>query len=138
MACRSILFADDDVMTQWTMTEYLTEAGFEVTSACRGSEAMAQIKRGADFDVLLAEIDLPDGVSGLHLAQRWRERLGDRPVILMGVNGCIPLGHLGLRDIFLEKPFTPDRLLQTILVAIDEAHYRPFPRLPSWPAHHFH
>ena len=138
MSYRSILLVDDDVMTQWTMTDVLTNAGFDVTSACRGGEAMAQIKQDAEFDVLLTEIDLPDGVSGLQLAQRWRERLGTRPVIFMGVNGCIPLGHLGLREIFFEKPFAPDRLLETILAAIDEAHYRSFARMALGPVHHFH
>lgn len=138
MPYRSILFVDDDVITQWTMTDVLTDAGFDVTSACRGIEAMAHIKQDAEFDVLLTEIDLPDGVSGLQLAQRWRQRLGPRPVIFMGMNGCIPLGQLGWHEIFVEKPFAPDRLLETILAAIDEAHYRSFARLASRPVDHLH
>ena len=138
MSFRSILFVDDDVMTQWTMTDVLTNAGFDVTSACRGKEAMAQITRDAEFDALLTEIDLPDGVSGLHLVQRWRERLGTRPVIVIGANGCATLGHLGLRETFVEKPFAPDRLLKSILAAIDEAPYGSIARMPSWPVHHVH
>ena len=138
MSYRSILFVDDDVMTQWTMTEVLTNAGFDVTSACRGKEAMAQITRDAEFDALVTEIDLPDGVSGLRLVQRWRERLGTRPVILIGATGCVPLGHLGLREIFVEKPFAPDQLLKSILGAIDEAHYCSMAQIPSWPVHHVH
>ena len=138
MSYRSILFVDDDVMTQWTMTDVLTNAGFDVTSACRGQEAMAQITRDADFDALLTEIDLPDGVSGLQLVQRWRDRLGPRPVILIGANGCVPPGLLGLREIFVEKPFAPDQLLESILAAIDEANYRSVAQMPSWPMRHVH
>ncbi len=138
MPYRSILFADDDVVTQWTMTDLLTDAGFDVTSVCRGSEAMALIEEEAEFDVLLTEIDLPDGVGGLQVAQRWRERLGSRPVILIGASGCMPLGQFGLRDVFFEKPFSPDQLLRAMLAAIDEAHYRPFAQPNSWPVHHLH
>ena len=138
MVYRSILFVDDDVMTQWTMTDVLTQAGFDVTSACRGHEALRMIELDGDFDLLLTEIDLPDRFDGLQLAQRWRERLVGRPVIFMGLSGCLPLGQLGRRDIFFEKPFEPRRLLQTIVSAIDDAPYRPFTRATPYPTHHFH
>ena len=138
MAYRSILFADDDVITQWTMTDLLTEAGFEVSSVCRGSEALALIERDAEFDLLLTEIDLPDGCDGLRVARHWRERLINRPVIFLGMSGCIPLGYLGSQDIFFEKPFDSRRLLRSIVTAIDDAQYRPLSPAASWPSHHSH
>ena len=138
MAYRSILFVDDDVMTQWTMTDVLTSAGFDVSSVCRGADALALIEQDAEFDLLLTELDLPDGFGGLQLAQHWRHRLPNRPVIFIGASGCVPLGHLGLRDIFFEKPFDAGRLLRTIVTAIDDAQRHPFARATSWPVHHVH
>ena len=138
MAYRSILFVDDDVMTQWTMTDVLTDAGFDVSSVCRGADALALIGRDAEFDVLLTELDLPDGLNGLQLASQWRQRLPNRPVIFIGGAGSLPLGHLRTNDIFFEKPFHTGRLLEAIVTAIDDAHYRPLLRTPSWPMHHVH
>ena len=36
MTRKQVLFADDDVLTQWIMTEVLTGVGYGVVSACRG------------------------------------------------------------------------------------------------------
>ncbi len=138
MAYRSILFVDDDVMTQWTMTDVLTDAGFDVSSVCRGADALALMGRDAEFDVLLTELDLPDGLTGLQLAYQWRQRLSNRPVIFIGGAGSFPLGQLGTGDMFFEKPFHTGRLLEAIVTAIDDARYRPLLRTPCWPVHQVH
>ena len=59
-----ILFVDDDVLTQWSLTEVLDQAGYSVTSACRAEEAIRLIGSGGGFDVLLTDVALPDQMTG--------------------------------------------------------------------------
>ena len=138
MAYGSILFVDDDVLTQWVMTEALTKAGYEVTSVCHCADAVAMLSADAEFDLLLTEIDLPEGADGVRLGEHWGRTLLRRPVIYTGVTAGLALGRLGSRDIFLEKPFSSGRLLRTIGSAIADAHYLPMSSFSPRRCSHVH
>lgn len=126
MPSRHILFADDDVLTQWIMTDALTEAGFAVTNACRGMEATALLDGAADFDLLLADVDLPDNMNGHALGDLWLATLPGRPLIYTG-KSCGPVVRmLGHHEHFLEKPFDIATLLHLVEWALEDASFRPF------------
>ncbi len=126
MPSRHILFADDDVLTQWIMTDVLTQAGFVVTSACRGVEASRLLDAVSDFDLLLTEVDLPDNVNGHALADLWQTVRPGHPVIYTGAKHGSVVRMLDPHEHFLEKPFDADRLLRLVDWALEDASFRPF------------
>ena len=120
---RTILFVDDDVLTQWIMAEALAEAEFDVTSACRGIDACLMLDSTHGFDLLITDTDLPDRLSGSDLARLWHETTPSRPVLYIGNEHQGAVRHLGRHETFLAKPFTPDMLLQAVEFALEEAAY---------------
>ncbi len=134
----SILFADDDVLTQWTMTEVLAEAGFDVTSACRGAEAFSLLGDMPELDLLITDVDLPDNVSGIDVGHVWRRQRPGRPVIYIGTSRHPATRRLEAHETFLCKPFTPATLLSTIATALEEAVLHPAVPAPIRPTCHVH
>lgn len=138
MARQCILFVDDDVLTQWVMTEVLVHGGFDVVSACRGTEAVDLLAEAAGFDLMLSDVDLADGVSGTWLGDHWRRALPNRPVIYMGYDHSRMAGVLEPHESFLHKPFDAARLLQCIDTALEDAALRAFLPAPFRRSHHVH
>ena len=111
----TILFVDDDVLTQWVMTEVLTDAGFVVKSACRGEEAlelMAESEPGS-FDALVTDVTLYDGVSGMEVARRWRRLYPGRPVIFISSSEVLD-SEMRHNEAYLARPFTASALLHLL------------------------
>ena len=121
MISRTVLLVDDDVITQWVMAEALTEAGCDVVSACRGAEASTLLTEHNGYDLLVTDIDLPDGLTGIDLAHLWRQAMPGRPILFIATKRQAAVQHLGQNEWFLAKPFTPDMLLDAVELALHEA-----------------
>ncbi len=115
-----ILFVDDDVLAQWTLTETLHQAGFVVTSVCRAADALQLLQSSADFDILLTDVALPDSVSGVELADSWRRVYPKRPVIYLTYLPRAAVGSLEEGEAFIQKPCFGDALLEVIDEVLDE------------------
>src|SRR5205814_1241912 len=63
-----ILIVDDEPLIRQTLTEYLTQEGFAVTSCGDGEEAVARAAE-RPFDVALCDVQMP-GLDGLELLER--------------------------------------------------------------------
>src|ERR1700759_4782088 len=77
----SILLVDDDAHILDTAKDNLEEAGFEVTTAANGAQALALLEKQL-FNVAVVDFQLPD-TTGLELARKVRERNDFSYVILM-------------------------------------------------------
>jgi two-component system cell cycle response regulator CpdR len=64
-----ILLADDDDVMRDFLTRALTRAGYDVESVDRGTTALALIRGGERFDLLLTDIVMPE-LDGIELAQK--------------------------------------------------------------------
>ena len=75
---------------------------------------------------IVCDVRLPD-MSGLELQAELQKRKSAVPVVLITGHGDISMAvsavKAGAHD-FLEKPFSPDRLIETIKAAIDKTHNR--------------
>jgi CheY-like chemotaxis protein len=138
MTRQCILFVDDDVWTQWVMTEVLTQSGYDVVSACRGIEAIALLEDAPAFDLLLTDVDLPDSVSAAELCEHWHHALPDCPIVYMGTANGRMSGLLNPHETFLQKPFGADRLLETIDAVLEDAYFKPFLPPMARRIHHVH
>ena len=134
----NILFANDDVLTQWVMVEVLTGAGFTVSSACRGQQVMDMLSDAPDFDIMLIDTALPDSPGGDDVIQRWRNALPGRPIIHTGARRNSLGRPLLANESFLQMPFSAGSLLRIIDAALEEACFRPFLPATIRPNHHVH
>jgi len=73
-AVKRILFADDDRLVLATMAKGLRDAGFAVSTANSGAEAL-ELASESRFDLALLDIRMP-GLSGIETAQQLREKHG--------------------------------------------------------------
>ncbi len=135
MINKAVLFVDDDVLTQWLMTEALADAGYEVTSACRGAEASQLLHAAHGFDLLVTDIDLPDLLSGTDLGRLWEMASTNRPVLYIGTPGHPAVRHLASHEGFLAKPFTPAMLLSAVENVWEEAVFQPARASGQRPCH---
>jgi len=65
---RHLLFVDDSAFFRNMLTPVLTAAGYRVTCANGGAEALDLLGRGRRFDVIVSDIEMP-GMDGFQLAQ---------------------------------------------------------------------
>jgi two-component system CheB/CheR fusion protein len=85
----AILVVEDDPELRDLVEMLLAGEGHTVAAAADGVAALALVAAGAiDPDLILADFNLPNGLNGLQLAARLRERL-DRPVPVIVLTGDI-------------------------------------------------
>ncbi|MDP1615970.1 PAS domain-containing protein [Phenylobacterium sp.] len=82
MAGLRILLVEDDDAVRAVTEGLLSELGCQVETAINGVEALVRVGRGADFDLVLSDIVMPGGVSGVDLARRLRDDHPSLPVVL--------------------------------------------------------
>ncbi len=110
-----VLLVDDEPMVRQATEQWLRMSGFTVTSCDDASSALNHLT--ADFaGILLSDVRMP-GMDGLELMAEARRRVPDLPVILLTGHGDVDMAisamRLGAYD-FIEKPFVPERLVETI------------------------
>lgn len=114
MMTHSILIIDDDAGLIDLLTEYLEEAGFEVSHALDGNRAPDLIGAGQP-DLVILDIMLP-GKDGLEVLRDIRKTT-QVPVIMLTAKGDDTDRIVGLEmgaDDYLPKPFNPRELLARI------------------------
>jgi len=77
----NILVTDDEPATLETLSAALEEMGYRVTTAVKGQEALALIRR-QPFNIVIADIKLPD-ISGLEILEIARELNPETAVIMI-------------------------------------------------------
>jgi two-component system chemotaxis sensor kinase CheA len=80
---REILVADDSVTLRMLVKNILETAGYKVTTAVDGAEALAAL-RAEDFDLLISDIDMPK-LDGIALCSKLRgfAATADLPILLL-------------------------------------------------------
>jgi DNA-binding NtrC family response regulator len=121
-----VLLIDDDALVRQTLADTLADEGIEVDGLANAEDALVLLGAGQVPDVLVADIDLGAGLSGLDLAGIARERHPAVEVVL--ISGASPgrpgQPALGPHERFLRKPFAPSALAEAIraaAAAADEA-----------------
>ncbi len=117
-----ILVADDERHIRALASEILTSAGYAVTTAANGAEAL-QCMEEADFDLVVTDMRMP-GMDGTELHARVCARWPQLQRRMIFVTGDIDGERTGRRlaqgDVrYLEKPFETAALLRTIREVLD-------------------
>jgi signal transduction histidine kinase/CheY-like chemotaxis protein len=80
---RSVLIAEDEAAVRVTLVAMLSRAGYSVTAATSGDEALEIFQADPTFDLLLTDIVMPGRLQGTHLASAVKQLRADVPVIFM-------------------------------------------------------
>lgn len=110
-----VLFVDDDEAMRMAVQQWLMLAGFQVTTCPGAAKALPQISK-AFPGILVTDVKMP-GRDGLDVLSAALERDPDLPVILITGHGDVPLAVEAMRRgayDFIEKPFVPESLAQSV------------------------
>lgn len=115
-----ILFVDDDSAIRSIVDKYLSKAGYKVSLAESGVEALKLLK-DSKFDIVFTDFKMP-GINGIELLSRIKEYSPEIEVIIVTGHGtlesAIKAMKTGSYD-YLQKPFKLD-LLKIIIDRIIE------------------
>ena len=125
-----VLLVDDDVLNQWLVTDCLMAEGFVVMGVCRGADAMRVLNEGYEFDLLLTEFHMPDGMSGFELAEHWRRMQPGRPVIYTGDRPEIAANRMKPDEGFIRRHAPTPDLMDVIHQVMHEANLSMLPVAP--------
>jgi len=111
-----ILLVEDDKEVSALTRELLNELGFSVLHVASPDAALGALANARDIDVVLSDIMMPGGVSGVHLAREIRRRHPDLRVVLTTgyVEAAADVGD-GEFDLLL-KPYTAEALAAALRV----------------------
>lgn len=111
----TVFFVDDEEPMRMAVQQWLTLAGYQVVVWSGPDKALPQISKQFP-GILVSDVKMPgrDGLDFLTLAL---ERDPDLPVILVTGHGDVPLAVEAMRRgayDFIEKPFVPERLAESV------------------------
>ena len=117
-----ILLVEDEFLIRLILSEALTDAGYDVSEAETGDEAVEMIEGEHKFDVLVTDIQMPGATDGIALAEILRARHPGIPVVYMTgrPDAMLKAGRLDEREAFIRKPYGPAEvilIIQRLLLA---------------------
>jgi signal transduction histidine kinase/CheY-like chemotaxis protein len=123
------LFVEDDEMVRDATAGMLESAGVTVEAVSSGAAALEALGAG-EFDLVVTDMAMPGGMTGIDLAREVRTRHPNLPIILFsGYLGQAKQDGVdeteGLIAATLSKPLTLPSLLQAICTAVDSAEPSP-------------
>jgi DNA-binding response OmpR family regulator len=110
-----VLLVDDEVTIRLTLGALLERAGYGVTVADNGEEAVTLLERQA-FDLLLVDMKMP-GMDGVQVIAAARARQPDIAIIVLTGHGSLETAIAGLHyHIFdyLLKTTAPDQVIERV------------------------
>lgn len=114
----TVLVVEDEAALRRLVCTVLRNRGYQVHAAGSGLEALNNWSRRLnEIDLLLTDVVMPDGVAGWELARELRNKKPSLKVIFMSgySSDLASQKEAGDLDIpFLQKPFGPDKLADTV------------------------
>ena len=119
-----ILVVDDDRELRETISEILTDAGFVISAAGSGEEAL-DILGGQTFDLVLLDMIMP-GLGGQEILPLLKRQAPRTRIIMITAFATVENAVAAMRkgaDDYLTKPFKVDELLTAVRRSLEEARF---------------
>lgn len=116
----SILIVDDDRRNREMLAEALSQADFEVDTACDGVEALSKTDT-VPYDAVLSDIRMLP-VSGLDLLDSLRKTLPEMPIVLLTAFGSVDTAIQAMKQgafDYITKPVNLDELVLNMKRAVE-------------------
>ncbi|HWQ11605.1 MAG TPA: response regulator transcription factor [Roseiflexaceae bacterium] len=117
-----VLLVDDEINIRLTLSALLQRAGYDVTTAEGGAEAINLLDRHR-YDLLLVDLKMP-GIDGMQVVAAARARHPDIAIIVLTGHGSLETAIEGMRyDIFdyMLKTSEPAKVVERVRAAL-QAH----------------
>ena len=118
---QTVLFVDDEAAIRDAVQQWLQLSGFDVRLCGSADECLKSLARELP-GVVISDVRMP-GTDGLALLERLQQIDRDLPVIMVTGHGDVPMAVQAMRQgayDFIEKPFTPERLLDSLRRALEK------------------
>ena len=116
------LVIDDEQIVLDSVSRILTEDTYEVDTSLSGRQGLRKALEG-DYDIVLTDIRMPD-IGGMRVLRDIKRAKPALPVLIITgyatVRSAVQAMKLGAAD-YLEKPFTPEQLLNAVRSALEAA-----------------
>lgn len=109
----TLLLVEDEAGLRELVADVLTEFGHDTTVAEDGVMAL-QCLEGRAFDVVISDVSLPGGISGVELAEQVQQRHARTTVILVSGHSRAQLPALPAGVLFLSKPYRVQQLIDLV------------------------
>jgi len=120
-----ILVVDDEEVVRNLLQRTLTEAGYDVTTAADGEEALSAVSQG-EVEVVLLDIKMP-GMSGIEVLGKLTTDWPDICVIVVtavvDTQTAIEALKMEAYD-YITKPFNRDNIVRKVQEAIEKWNYQ--------------
>ena len=120
MRKRRLLFVDDSAFFRNMLTPVMKAAGYHVTAAASGEEALALLETAGGFDVIVSDIEMPN-MDGFQLAEALgaNPRYAHAPIIALTSHASVEMIERGRRAGFRDFVAKFDR--QGLIAALKDA-----------------
>jgi CheY-like chemotaxis protein len=112
----AIPVAEDEVLVRILISDVLQDEGFKVLEAADAREAMRVLEARPDVHVVVTDVEMPPGPSGIELAQQVRERWPYIQVLV--TSGRVFPTQLPEETVFVPKPWTAESLARLVREAV--------------------
>ena len=110
----TIILVEDEALVREISARVLGRAGYTVLEAQDGEEALQMVRRhSAQIDLVITDVVMAK-LGGLELARRVTDERPGLPILLMSGYNAEEMPADDPAIGFLQKPFTPSALLQTV------------------------
>jgi DNA-binding response OmpR family regulator len=118
---QSVLIVDDESMARTMLRLMLVRAGFHVSEAEDGFDALEKVRKSQP-DVVLLDVMMP-GMDGFAVCEQLRSESGtaDLPIIMLSAKTDLDSINKGLRagaTVYLTKPISPEELTRHVKEAL--------------------
>jgi DNA-binding NtrC family response regulator len=115
---RLLLVEDDDEVAEAT-AELLGAIGFRVVRVRDGNAALAALDHNPTIELVMSDIVMPGGMSGLELARTLREHRPELPVVMATGYSQYALQVVKEGFALVEKPYRSDVLAASLRAAVE-------------------
>jgi CheY-like chemotaxis protein len=109
-----VLVVEDDGLINMMVGDELQREGYEVVSAYNADEAIEILECRDDIHLLFTDVDMPGSPDGLKLAAVVRDPWPPIRIIIATGKRRPPDHLLPTGSAFIDKPYPPVKLLETI------------------------
>ena len=116
-----ILLVEDDADVRMFLRQALEKSGYQIWEAGNGMEAFNIWNANkSQFDLLLADIIMPGGITGTKVAEQLKKERPNLKVIFMSGYNPEVAGKSQVQGHFLKKPCSLEMLVETVRNCLDE------------------
>jgi DNA-binding NtrC family response regulator len=116
-----ILIVEDEPAIRLALSGLLRKQGYEVEQAPSGGDALQKIREGS-FDLVLTDLALGDGVSGMDVLRASKGAHPEMPVVMITAHGsekvAVEAMKAGAED-YVPKPFDNDEMRLVVTRALE-------------------